>query len=78
MPRGRPRKIALAVPMIQDSASKVSDGHIDVVIFIDNKPIAFSFEASGLRGSIQGTRLNARDLREILLPAISKVFGRVT
>jgi hypothetical protein len=55
----------------------VNDGVIGVVVFMDNKPFQFSFEATQLRGSIPASKLNAKDLRELMLPGIVKAFGRV-
>lgn len=60
-----------------ESVDRVSDGTIGMVIFIDNKPIQFSFEGSQLRGTIPASKLNAKDLRALVMPALARLFGRL-
>lgn len=63
--------------VVQPQVDRVADGTIGMVIFIDNKPIQFSFEATQLRGTLPGSKLNAKDLRALVMPALARLFGRL-
>lgn len=56
---------------------KKPEGTIEVSISTGGERHTFSFLAQQIRGTIPSSQLDAKALRALVLPALSKVFGRV-